>query len=56
MGKPPEIYNGMIAPLIHTPSRGAIWYQGESQMRGVHGQYRTLFADYGQNGEPIGAA
>jgi sialate O-acetylesterase len=24
------IYNGMIAPLLHTPIKGAMWYQGES--------------------------
>ncbi len=27
---PSVLYNGMIAPLIRFPIRGAIWYQGES--------------------------
>lgn len=36
------LYNNMIAPLIHYPIRGAIWYQGESN-RDRAFQYRTLF-------------
>jgi len=36
------LYNGMIAPLIPYAMRGAIWYQGESNLsRAV--QYRKLF-------------
>ncbi|MBT8037182.1 MAG: sialate O-acetylesterase [Verrucomicrobiae bacterium] len=31
---PSAIYNGMIAPLVGYGSRGAIWYQGESNARG----------------------
>ncbi len=29
-GSPTGLYNGMIAPLVPFPMRGAIWYQGES--------------------------
>ena len=36
------MYNGMIAPLIPYGIRGAIWYQGESNV-GRAFQYRTLF-------------
>ncbi len=37
-----QLYNGMVAPLIPYGVRGAIWYQGESNVgRGY--QYRTLF-------------
>lgn len=28
--QPSSLYNGMIAPLINYPIRGALWYQGES--------------------------
>jgi sialate O-acetylesterase len=35
-------YNAMIAPLIPFAIRGAIWYQGESNV-GRAQQYRTLF-------------
>jgi len=39
---PCVLYNGMIAPLLPYPIRGAIWYQGESNAdRGY--EYRTLF-------------
>jgi sialate O-acetylesterase len=39
---PGRLYNAMVAPLIHFPIRGVIWYQGESNGgRGV--QYRVLF-------------
>lgn len=31
---PSAIYNGMIAPIVGYSSRGAIWYQGESNARG----------------------
>jgi sialate O-acetylesterase len=37
-----DLYNGMIAPLIPLAIRGAIWYQGESNVGGAY-QYRTLF-------------
>ena len=46
--KPAELYNGMIAPLIPYPIKGAIWYQGESNA-GRAKQYRSLFADMIQN-------
>jgi sialate O-acetylesterase len=55
------LYNGMIAPLIPYAIRGAIWYQGESNIGGAV-QYRTLFpamianwrADWGQGEFPLG--
>jgi sialate O-acetylesterase len=55
------LYNGMIAPLIPYAIRGAIWYQGESNIGGAY-QYRTLFpamianwrADWGQGDFPFG--
>ena len=37
-----SLYNGMIAPLAPFAIRGAIWYQGESNVARAH-QYRTLF-------------
>ena len=38
---PTMLYNGMIAPLLPSAIKGAIWYQGESNAwRGL--QYRTL--------------
>jgi sialate O-acetylesterase len=36
------LYNAMIAPLIPYAIRGAIWYQGESNLDRAY-QYRTLF-------------
>jgi len=36
------LYNGMIHPLIPFGIRGAIWYQGESNLRRAY-QYRKLF-------------
>lgn len=39
---PTVLYNGMIAPLIPYTIRGAVWYQGESNV-GRHEQYETLF-------------
>lgn len=39
-----ELYNGMIAPIIPYGIKGAIWYQGESNV-GRDRQYRTLFAE-----------
>jgi sialate O-acetylesterase len=55
------LYNGMIAPLIPYGIRGAIWYQGESNIGRAY-QYRTLFpamirnwrADWGQGDFPFG--
>jgi sialate O-acetylesterase len=39
---PASLFNGMIAPLLPYPIRGAIWYQGESNAGRAH-QYGTLF-------------
>lgn len=39
---PYKLYNGMIAPLIPYTLKGAIWYQGESNVDRAF-QYRTLF-------------
>jgi sialate O-acetylesterase len=39
---PTSLYNAMIAPLIPYGIRGAIWYQGESNV-GRAEQYRVLF-------------
>lgn len=39
---PTGLYNGMIAPLVPFAIRGAIWYQGESNL-GRAQQYRKLF-------------
>ena len=55
------LYNAMIAPLIPYAIRGAIWYQGESNIERAF-QYRTLFpamianwrADWGQGDFPFG--
>lgn len=39
---PANLYNGMIAPLLPLQIRGALWYQGESNVsRAI--QYRTVF-------------
>lgn len=37
------LFNGMVHPLVPYAIRGAIWYQGESNVRAA-AQYRTLFA------------
>ena len=37
-----SLYNGMVAPIIPYTIKGAIWYQGESNV-GRAFQYRTLF-------------
>jgi len=44
-GKPTSMYNGMIAPLLPFPIRGAIWYQGESNAGNIDraNAYRELF-------------
>lgn len=39
---PTALYNGMIAPIANLSIRGAIWYQGESNVSRAE-QYRTLF-------------
>jgi sialate O-acetylesterase len=39
---PSALYNGMIAPLLPFPIRGAIWYQGESNTSRA-AEYYTLF-------------
>jgi sialate O-acetylesterase len=60
-GDSSSLYNGMIAPLIPYAIRGAIWYQGESNVLKAF-QYRTLFpamianwrADWGQGDFPFG--
>ncbi len=40
--QPAVLYNGMIAPVIPFSMRGAIWYQGESNVSRAD-EYRTLF-------------
>jgi len=40
--QPTLLYNGMIAPLIPFPIKGAIWYQGESNAAQAY-QYRDHF-------------
>jgi sialate O-acetylesterase len=40
--RPSVLYNAMIAPLAPYAIRGAIWYQGESNVERAY-QYRTLF-------------
>jgi len=37
-----NLYNGMISPLINFKIKGAIWYQGESNV-GNWKEYKTLF-------------
>lgn len=39
---PSVLFNGMIAPIVGYPIRGAIWYQGESNI-GRAEQYSRLF-------------
>lgn len=41
-GAPANLYNGMVAPLVHYAIKGVIWYQGESNA-GKAMEYRTLF-------------
>jgi sialate O-acetylesterase len=55
-----RLHNGMIAPLIPFAIRGAIWYQGESNVFRAY-QYRTVFPamirdwreDWGQGDFPF---
>ncbi len=44
-GAPGNLFNGMIAPLIHFPIKGVIWYQGESNGDNLEEalEYRVLF-------------
>lgn len=57
---PGGLYNGMIAPLIPYAIRGALWYQGESNIGGGY-NYRSLFGtliknwrnDWGQGDFPF---
>lgn len=46
---PSVLYNGLIAPMAHIPFRGAVWYQGESDVDN-HTTYasmlKTLMADW----------
>ncbi len=57
---PSSLYNGMIAPLIPFAIKGAIWYQGESNVSRAY-QYRKLFPamitnwrkDWGQGDFPF---
>ncbi|MHC4337100.1 MAG: sialate O-acetylesterase, partial [Planctomycetota bacterium] len=57
---PSQLYNAMIAPLISYGIRGAIWYQGESNVERAY-QYRKLFPamignwrnDWGQGDFPF---
>lgn len=46
---PAVLYNGMISPVIGYPVRGAVWYQGESNV-GRSNQYpallKTMMADW----------
>jgi sialate O-acetylesterase len=39
---PSQLYNAMIAPLIHFAIKGAIWYQGESNADEA-AKYKTMF-------------
>jgi sialate O-acetylesterase len=57
---PCNLYNGMLAPLLNLQIRGAIWYQGESNV-GRAVQYGSLFpamignwrADFAQGDLPF---
>ena len=43
---PTMLYNAMIHPLLRTPVKGVLWYQGESNASPEDAfVYRTLFAD-----------
>ncbi len=40
--RPSVLYNAMIAPIVRLPIRGAIWYQGESNVPRA-AEYRIVF-------------
>lgn len=40
--RPSVLYNAMIAPIVSYPIRGAIWYQGESNVTRAY-DYRVVF-------------
>ena len=40
--RPANLYNGVLAPVVGYPIRGAIWYQGENNASRAH-QYQNLF-------------
>ena len=40
--RPATLYNGMLAPLLPLAVKGAIWYQGESNVSRAQ-QYKTIF-------------
>lgn len=42
---PGALFNGMLAPLVPYGLRGALWYQGESNVD-RHREYRTLFVAF----------
>ena len=46
--KPVGLFNGMIAPALNYEFKGAIWYQGESNV-GAAEEYKTLFPAMIQN-------
>lgn len=41
-GSPSSLYNAMVAPVVKYPVRGAVWYQGESNV-GREKQYEKIF-------------
>ena len=53
--RPANLYNAMIAPLLPYAIRGAIWYQGESNV-GRAQQYQTLFPTMIATGARRGAS
>jgi sialate O-acetylesterase len=47
--KPGGLFNAMIAPLLHFPMKGVIWYQGESntgRANTYHAEFRALIEDW----------
>lgn len=45
--KPECLFNGMVAPLVRTPLKGVLWYQGESNVGDGtdYGQFLRLLMD-----------
>jgi sialate O-acetylesterase len=41
---PSQLYNAMVAPIVHYAIKGALWYQGESNTWEAY-RYRTLFPE-----------